>query len=70
MRWTTEAIERSSSMVTRSKSFLSLSVTKVTMRCGRARFLAVFGLPRFGPLLEVGLFIVFLSQKSNNWYLA
>jgi len=36
------------------------------MRCGRERFLAVFGLPRFGPLLDVGLFISFPEPKKQS----
>ena len=32
----------------------------------RTIFLAVFGLPRFGPLLDVGLFIVFPEPKKQS----
>jgi hypothetical protein len=38
-----------------------MSVTKVTMRCGRAKFAAVFGLPSFGPLVDEVFFIVYPS---------
>ena len=63
MRCTTAAMERSSSRVTCSNCSFSMSVTKVTIRCGRARFAAVLGLPRFDvPVVEV-FFIVYPSLR-------